>query len=160
MHRTVTLKHLWIMKSLLITETHRHPFKNNHLKCIETLHLLLLIWSRPGKETAAPKHKPTVLKGTVLIWDKKIRRHEFISVAWPLSIWPSDRQNLHCTAKAHCGFFNWSKIQWHIYTNVIMQQGFRDSHQEISRHSLCLQMMNRFWVHFWWSLGSRSSAAP
>lgn len=43
------------------------------------------------------------LKEAVLIWEKKIRRCEFFSVTSTLSSWPSDRLNLHCTAKAHSG---------------------------------------------------------
>lgn len=50
-----------------------------------------------------------VLKGTVLMWDRKIRRRELTSAASPPSVWPSHRQSLPYTANAHCGFLTRGK---------------------------------------------------
>lgn len=65
------------------------------------LSTLDLIKARKGD--CSTIHRLIVLRGAVLIWDKKMRRHEFISVAYTLSSWPSERLNFHCTAKAHSG---------------------------------------------------------
>lgn len=133
------------------------PFKN---KCIETLHLLLLVCSRPVKETTASKHTdPWFWKGQCSC---EIRKSEGMNSFRLLHHQASGchTDGAYTALLSTLWVFNQRKIQCCVYTNATMEQEVTDGCQQVPGPSSRLQMIGSFQVHFWSSLGNRSTTAP